>query len=262
MEYSQAALQQAVERRLLIDRFDSWIFDSIQPHIGRRVLEIGCGAGNLTGHMLDRDVVVALDLSQDNVTTVSQRFVEHRNVIPVLGNAADPRILDLASHNFDTVVSLNVLEHVEDDVLALTYVRKLLSPGGKLVLIVPAHQALYGTMDSSIGHYRRYSLDDVAARFSQAGLRLRYSRYMNPVGALGWFVNGRILRREVAPEGQLKLFNVLVPLITAVDGAVRWPFGLSVLAIGEAPGRVDATAPQSPSTVERIALNQTSTLRN
>lgn len=236
MEFNQAALQEAVERRLLIDRFDSWIFETITPHIGQRVLEIGCGAGNLTGHLVDREQVVALDLSATNVRTVSDRFAEYPNVRAVVGDGADDSLLQLRDYRFDTIVSLNVLEHIEDDARTLCLWQQLLTPGGTLVLIVPAHQRLYGTMDSSIGHYRRYNLADVSSKFDAAGLRMRFGRYMNPVGAFGWFVNGRILKREVAPAGQLKLFNSLVPVITGIDGMLRWPFGLSVLSIGEAVG--------------------------
>jgi SAM-dependent methyltransferase len=233
VQYSQTALQQAVERRLLINRFDSWIFDRIAPYIGSRVLEIGCGAGNLTRHLLDRDLVVGVDISAQNVDAVRNRYAEYSNLHVVVADAADRSILDLRHHQFDTIISLNVLEHIEEDVRALGFARQLLTPGGRLILIVPAHQRLYGTMDTSIGHYRRYSLAGVDSKFAQAGLQVISHRYLNPVGAVGWFVNGRILRRQVAPEGQLKLFNTLVPLITAVDGAIRWPFGLSVLAVGK-----------------------------
>lgn len=231
MQYDEEALQQVRETRLLIDRCDAWLFETVEPLLGQRILEIGCGLGNLTKHLLDRELVVGVDVDQGSVDHVETEFGMRDNIKAFRYDASDPAILELKSFQFDTAVSLNVFEHIENDVAALQNVHDLLEPGGRLVLIVPAHMFLYGTMDSSIGHYRRYEIEELTRKLASVGLTVEQQDYINPIGALGWLVNGRLLRREVPPVGQLKLFNRIMPLVNATERVIKVPFGLSVLSV-------------------------------
>lgn len=233
MNFDEAALQEVRERRLLIDRCDGWLFGLIEPFVGRRVLEVGCGLGNLTRCLLDRELVVGIDISEASVAHVNLTYGDHPNVHAVRCDVTSPALLSLKLHRFDTAVSLNVLEHIEDDVLALERICEVLVPSGRLILIVPAHPCLYGTMDRSIGHFRRYSDGELACKLRQAGFEVRTQRYVNIIGALGWFVNGRILRRQVPPDAQLRLFNRLMPLVMAFEGRLKTPFGLSLASVSE-----------------------------
>ena len=235
MNYDEAALQKVRELRLLIDRCDAWLFDLIQPFLGQRILEIGCGLGNLLKLLTDRALVFGTDISEESVTYVKHELGQRSNIDAAVLDVTDPSFLQLRSFRFDTVVSLNVFEHIEDDTLALKHVFEVLAPGGKLVLIVPAHQWLYGPMDSSIGHYRRYTVDKLAAKLQRTGFRVCSQRYVNPIGAFGWFVNGRILRRTIPPVAQLNTFNKIMPLISTIDRYVDSPFGLSVVSVSERP---------------------------
>ena len=235
MNYDEAALQKVRELRLLIDRCDAWLFDLIQPFLGQRILEIGCGLGNLLKLLTDRALVFGTDISEESVTYVKHELGQRSNIDAAVLDVTDPSFLQLRSFRFDTVVSLNVFEHIEDDTLALKHVFEVLAPGGKLVLIVPAHQWLYGPMDSSIGHYRRYTVDKLAAKLQRTGFRVCSQRYVNPIGAFGWFVNGRILRRTIPPVAQLSTFNKIMPLISTIDRYVDSPFGLSVVSVSERP---------------------------
>jgi len=227
----ETALQEVRERRLLIDRCDDWLFAEVAPFVGQRVLEVGCGLGNLTSHLLDKELVVAVDLDTDSVKHVSERFLEYANVHAFTCDITDPAVLWLERFGFDTVISLNVLEHIENDGLALRHIWHLLRPGGRLVLIVPSHSWLYGTMDSAIGHHRRYSKRDMEQKLRATDFRVESHRYMNSLGALGWFVNGRILRQNVPPKDQLKVFNLLVPFVRTVEHMVPPFFGISLLSI-------------------------------
>lgn len=231
MKFDEAALQEVRETRLLINKCDAWLFDTIRPFLGQRILELGCGLGNLIQHLLDRDLIVGIDVDQNSVDYVNATYSQKGSVSAFKYDASASNLLELKRHNFDTVVSLNVLEHIEDDWTTFQHIHDVLSPGGRLVLIVPAHMFLYGDMDRSIGHYRRYTLLDLQTKLKAAGLRVEQQRYINPIGALGWFVNGRLLRRKVPPVGQLKLFNTLMPLVIAAEQIARVPFGLSVLSV-------------------------------
>jgi SAM-dependent methyltransferase len=225
------ALQQVRERRFLINRFDEWIYDEISPYLGQRVLEIGCGLGNLMRLLLDRELVVGIDPDRDSINHLRLAYNDRTNLQAHPLDICDPKVLELKASHFDTVVSLNVFEHIEDDVGALRHIRELLEPGGHLVLIVPAHSWLYGTMDSSIGHYRRYDKALMNDKLAQAGFVPVVQKYLNVLGMLGWFVNGRILRQRVPPSDQLRLFNLIVPMLRAVERRYLPPVGLSLMSV-------------------------------
>mgnify|MGYP001446091496 CR=1 FL=1 len=228
------AMQQVRERRFLINRLDEWVYDLITPYLGNRILEVGCGMGNLVRALLARELVVGIDLEPKVISHLRQAYCDQPNVQFHSVDISDPRVLELASYSFDTIVSLNVLEHVEDDLLALTHMRQLIGPAGNLVLIVPAHSWLYGTMDRSIGHHRRYDKATMAEKLAEAGLEAIMQTYMNSLGALGWFVNGRILRQTVPPSGQLKLFNLITPVLRAVERVLPVPVGISLVTVARA----------------------------
>ena len=235
MNYDEEALQLVRERRLLIDRCDKCLFDTIEPFIGERVIEIGCGMGNLIAHLTDCELVIGIDPSQESVDYVTGQYRAHTNVHALCMDVLDTAFRGLAQLRLDTAVSLNVFEHIERDDVAIQQVFEVLKPGGVFVLIVPAHQMLYGPMDSSIGHYRRYSIGEANRKLTKAGFEIVQQRYMNPIGALGWFTNGRILRRRVPPVDQLTLFNSIMPIVTLVDRIPYVPFGLTVLSVARRP---------------------------
>ncbi|MCZ7547443.1 MAG: class I SAM-dependent methyltransferase [Anaerolineae bacterium] len=225
------ALETVRRQRLLLTALDAWLLEQVRPYLGQRILEVGCGHSNLTAPLLrGRELVVATDQDAASVAKVRARFPDAANLVTHTADITDPAVLDLARYRLDTVVCLNVLEHIEDDITALAHMRDLLTEG-YLIVIVPALRALYGTIDRAIGHYRRYAKADLRRLIERVGLRVVALHYTNPLGALGWFVNARILRRRVPPAGQLKLFNALVPALAWFERHVRLPFGLSVLSV-------------------------------
>jgi SAM-dependent methyltransferase len=134
----------------------------------------------------------------------------------------------------DTVICLNVLEHVRDDMLSLASVHRLLQPGGRLVLLVPAMPSLYGTLDRALGHFRRYTAAELRHVFAAAGFRLRHLEYFNLAGVPGWWLTGRVLKRTLIPTGSLRLYDALVPLFR-LERFLPWRLGQSLIAIGERP---------------------------
>ena len=235
MNYDESALQIVREDRLLINRYDDWLFDEFKPYVGRRILEVGCGLGNLLIHFTDRELVVGIEPSDDVVRQVRDRFAQYPNIVVMSLGITDSQVLELADKQLDTVISLNVFEHIEDDILALKNTFHLLRPGGKLILIVPAHQQLYGQIDRSIGHYRRYTKTSMKFTVEQAGFTILTQKYINILGALGWWVNSRLLQRHVPPSGQLRLFNSLVPALRWFEKIIPTPFGISLLTVALKP---------------------------
>jgi SAM-dependent methyltransferase len=133
---------------------------------------------------------------------------------------------------YDTVVCLNVLEHIEDDLAALHNMRSLLKPGGRLLLYVPANPRLYCKIDRGVGHYRRYVLEDLTSKLRKSGFRVPHSRYHNILGAIGWWINGKVLGKKAIGAVDVGGFDLLMPLVKAQD-RLDSRFALSILAIGE-----------------------------
>jgi len=233
MLYDEAALQNVRETRLLIDRYDKWIFGEFKPYLGRKVVEVGCGLGNQLRLLTDRDFVMGIEPFADVVEQTRTKFRQFSNIEIQQHSITEESVLSLAHHKFDTAISLNVFEHIDDDELAMRNTRVLLRKGGTFILIVPAHMSLYGEMDKSIGHYRRYDKDMMASKMKRAGFNVISQKYLNMVGALGWGVNGRLLKKKVPPTGQLKILNALVPALRTVEGTFGAPFGISLMCIAE-----------------------------
>jgi SAM-dependent methyltransferase len=212
-------------------RYNRWMFERLHRWIGRSVLEIGSGIGNLSAFLVDRERLVLTDTREEYLGRLRRRFADRPNVsVARLYLPDDDRAV--AGQRFDTVICLNVLEHVDDDISALHAIRRLLGPGGRLVLLVPALQALYGTIDRALGHHRRYNRGGLADLLRATGFKLAHIEYFNLAGIPGWWWAGRVLRRDTIPGGSLKLYDALVPLFR-LERFIPWRVGQSLIAIGE-----------------------------
>lgn len=220
-----------LERMSGAEAFNRWMFDRIAPWIGERVLEIGSGIGNMSQFFADRERVVLTDTEQAYRDYLQQRFGHRPNVqIVDLELPALPPTLE--RNAFDTIVCLNVLEHIPDDRASLAAMRELLRPGGRLVLLVPALPALYGSLDEALGHQRRYTPRLLRERYAEAGLSMRRLEWFNLAGMPGWWFVGRVLKRRLIPTGSLALYDRLVPLFR-LETLLPWRVGQSLIAIGE-----------------------------
>jgi SAM-dependent methyltransferase len=209
-------------------RFNNWVFDSFAKALRGRVLEIGCGTGNFStliagaGH-----AVTAIDIQEPYVETARQRLAPFPGCAAI---CADATRLDLAER-FDTVVLLDVLEHIENDREFLVRLGAGLATGGNLVLKVPAGHWLYSQMDRAIGHHRRYDRSGLRQVLESAGYEPVSVTAINLFGIFGWWLNGKLLGRTIPPGEQLGLFERLVPAFRTVEQTLHTPWGLSFVAI-------------------------------
>jgi SAM-dependent methyltransferase len=144
---------------------------------------------------------------------VRNRFLHHDNIVVQSIDWERPDLEALRARRFDTVLCLNVLEHIERDDDALATFAALLPPDGRLVIQVPAMHALYGDIDRAIGHYRRYEREELVAKLERHGFVIDECRYFNLPGVLGWYLNSRLLRRRTLPGMQARAASALVPLL-------------------------------------------------
>lgn len=202
--------------------------------LGQRIVEVGCGIGNFTRMIADRELVVGIDIEEACIAAHRRHFAGQENVQSMVLDAMHPDFALLKERRPDSVVCLNVLEHIEDDLGTLRAFAGILPKGGKAVLMVPAFMALYGPIDKHLGHYRRYTLASFEETAAKAGFAAPVLRYMNAVGFFGWWANAKILKREEQSEGQIDLFDrTIVPLLEKLEGAIAPPFGQSVFAVIE-----------------------------
>jgi SAM-dependent methyltransferase len=213
-------------------RYFQWQYQLAEPHIGRRVLEVGCGIGNVTKLLLDRELVVGIDVEERCVTERARRFSTHAHVVTRMIDVVDPDLMSLAHHRFDTVLCMNVLEHIRDDRKALEHMHGVLDPGGTVILIVPAFESLFGPIDVKLGHYRRYSRRQVAGLARAVGFECAVLRYMNMVGMVGWWFNARVLRRDEQSDAQIRFFDSwIVPILSRTERVVHPICGQNVFAV-------------------------------
>jgi glycosyltransferase involved in cell wall biosynthesis len=212
-------------------RFNRWMADTIRPYVGQRVLEIGAGIGNLTRMLIPRrKYYVAADIDAEHLARLHTRF-QHRPNLKVrhcdLSDAAD---FEEFAGAMDSIVCLNVLEHVEDDMQGLRNMHRALQPGGRAIVLVPHGQEIFGTLDTALGHYRRYSHQELRTKMEQAGFRVERILDFNRISRPAWYATGRILKRSHLSRLQLGVFDRLVWLWRRIDGRLPWP-PTSIIAV-------------------------------
>lgn len=218
------------------DRFNDEVWSRVQAFIGSEILEVGMGIGIFTEKLLTRGKVFGVEIVPEFLEEARRRLGARPGLEYLVADIGAPEPPDsLRGRAFDTIVCMNVLEHIKDDRGTLSRFRGLLKPKGKLVLVVPAHQWLFNPLDSHDGHFRRYERADLNEKLKTAGFNVVHESTFNLFGIFGWFLNGTLLRRKDLPAGQMGLFNKVAPLLFWLENLLGPPVGLSLLAVGEKP---------------------------
>jgi glycosyltransferase involved in cell wall biosynthesis/phospholipid N-methyltransferase len=225
-------------------RFNSWMADTIRPYCGRRVLEIGSGTGNLTRRLIPRDQYVASDINPLYLQTLTSLTKDRPYLDVTLTDVTHGESFPEIPGGFDTVVCLNVIEHVDDDTGALANIRKVLSPDGKAIVLVPYGPDVFGTLDEVLGHKRRYTEETLRRVADDVGLEVQEILRFNRIGFPAWWLNGKLLRRRSFGLFQIMALNALTPIFRRVDKALPFP-PLSLIAICKNGRATPAAAPGS-----------------
>lgn len=229
-------LAETLETLSRIHHYHRWIFDQFRETLGSFVLEIGSGIGNLTQLLLETPnrQVWATDVVPTFLDYLKRRFPDESRLHVRLHDACQVFMTEKGLP-VDSVLCVNVLEHVENDAVALKAMYDSLAPGGFLNLLVPAIPSIYGTIDREIGHYRRYRKRELMDKLVSAGFRIEKLYGFNPVGIFGWWLQGRVLKRKTLSPGQTLLFDRLVPILRRLPFQSRAPIGISWIAIARRP---------------------------
>lgn len=211
--------------------YNRWIFKIIEPFLGKRIIDIGCSIGNITRFFITAELVIGVDVDKTALEIATQRCAHLCDFRTFVLNGAGNHILALKAEDIDTIVCLNVLEHLQDDGAALHAFHEVLVSQGHLILLVPALKWLYGSMDVADNHYRRYSKRDLQAKVRKAGFEVETILYFNLLGTIGWYLNGRVLNRTILPANQLSLYDKIVPIAKRLEAVRRPPVGQSLILV-------------------------------
>lgn len=209
----------------------SWLARKLRPHTGDEVLEVGAGIGNITGRLMSRRMLyVAAEKDPLHLHALRNRFLRTPNVAVRRIDPEVPEDLAGLENSFDTVLCLNVLEYLDDPGRVLDSLRATLKPNGVLVALVPNVARLYGTLDRSLGHKRRYSAADMRQLLESHGFAVETVDSFNKAASLPWWAYSRFFSSRNISKLVLKIFDKSVWLWRRVDVLMPWP-GLSLIVV-------------------------------
>jgi ubiquinone/menaquinone biosynthesis C-methylase UbiE len=235
-EASTTAQYTMLDQQLMqkAERYFAWQAGLVLRETGQRVIEVGCGTGNFTRHLLDREMVMGLDVVEECVSQLRERLGNPGNVSAQVLDVQDREFLELKQARPDTILCLNVLEHIRDHRIALEHMHGVLAEGGRAIFLLPAFESLYGPIDENLGHFRRYSKSSWRTLVEAEGFRVKISRYFNFPGFFGWWANAKLFKKERQSAAQIEFFDSkVVPVISRVESWMEPPVGQSIFTVLE-----------------------------
>lgn len=235
---TQPDLTESLKKRQKINRYSKWMYNNFKCYIGKRVLDIGSGTGNMISFYMNRcEKIVATDIFPDEIQYMEERF-KTNNVECITFNISSDNIDKLKDYFFDTVTCINVLEHIEDDINAVAKMKDIVGEKGKIIILVPAVSTAYGTVDKACGHFRRYDKGDLEKIADTLELRIILNKYMNPLGLIPWIIKGKIQKKESTFSDDLDnkssfIYNFASGILESIERIVKVPFGISQIVVFE-----------------------------
>jgi len=221
------------------DNYNNWQYEQFKRYVGKEVLEVGCGLGNITQYLIhNMDFLLGTDIKPEAIDFVKQRFQDdfHEDRFAVKCIDIFSEELNVPQH-FDTIICSNVLEHIEDDLGAMKICHQILSEKkGYFLLLVPAHQFIYGTLDEESGHVKRYSKKEIIELAEWSNFEVVDLYLFNFVGAVGWYINYCLLKRRNTnneeSSAQMSFFDKLcVKPLKLMESLIKPIIGISYIAI-------------------------------
>ncbi len=208
--------------------YNRWVEGQFYKYLSGNILEVGCGIANFSQYLSKYGKLTAIDINREYIKQAKKKA--GIDVRVGFGDIENGQYF-FKERNFNTVVCINVLEHINNDKKALKNIAELLLPKGYLVLLVPAGKFLYNLIDRSIGHFRRYEKNELLLQLEEADFEIVKSKRLNFLGALGWFISGRVFKDSSVGEGKIRIFNLIAPLFLKIESIIEPPVGTSILII-------------------------------
>lgn len=221
-----------------ISRYSEWMYHTYEKYIGKKVFDVGAGLGRMAQFYVDRcEKAVATDIFPEQVDFMNERFRDKKQFQAVLLDITQDDIKTY-QNSFDTVVCINVLEHIEDDLMAVAAMKSLLIEGGRLIIFVPALQSLYCAFDRNVSHYRRYERGRLKRLAEANEMTVLKNIYFNFMGIFPYYWKGK--KKNVSAnesfssnldEKNSKLFNFATAILEPIERTIAPPIGISELIV-------------------------------
>lgn len=210
--------------------YNRWIVGKFDKYLKGKILEVGCGIGNFTKILTNYGEVFAVDIDRYYIAEAGKAVGGRVKVqLGDIGKSTD----FFNGQKFDSIICLNVLEHIKEDKRALKNLYYLLNKEGILVLLVPAHDFLFGKIDKSLGHYRRYDKAKLNKLVTNIGFKIINERIMNMLGGIGWWFSSKLFANSKVDKNKIKIFNLLAPIILPIEDMIEPPIGTSILMVAQ-----------------------------
>jgi len=215
------------------NKFNKWMYETIKPFVSGSILEIGSGVGNISQFFLHEQKHIYLSDIRNNYRVIIQNKFSLDDTRVINIDIVHPEFCNIYYEfigKFDSIFCLNVIEHIEDDALAIKNMMMLLKNNGRLTVLVPAYKNLYNGIDISLEHYRRYNKTTLLKLMLNQGMLVK-SFYFNAAGIIAWWISGKLLRNNTIHEGKMSLFNFFVPIFKLIDKLLFKKVGLSLVCV-------------------------------
>jgi len=213
--------------------YRDWQFRMVEPFLGKRVLEVGGGIGNFTPQLAsDGRNVTSLEPNEFCHDQLVEKTRDNPDITVLRATVETLDSVLTRDERFDSVVMMNVLEHIKDDRAVLMELKRRLAPGGRIVVLVPAGPWAFGRTDERLGHYRRYAKGYSRELSKAAGLTVEFMRYYNFIGIWAWWWNAKMGKLEGQSDAQIRVFDHwIVPLLSRIERFISPPVGQSILIV-------------------------------
>ncbi len=210
----------------------SWIMEAFAPHVRGRVIEYGAGVGTISQRLAPlAETLTLVEPSPNLIDRLQARFADSAKVT-VTADSLEAHVAQLSPGSVDTIVMVNVLEHIADDRAALRHLMTALKPGGHLLLFVPALQFLMSRLDRDLGHFRRYHRPELVTKVEDSGAAVLDCRYIDLLGVGPWFLLNTLLGATSFNPALVTLNDrYAVALTRRIEAAVGAPFGKNLILV-------------------------------
>ncbi|MBN2612984.1 MAG: class I SAM-dependent methyltransferase [Bacteroidales bacterium] len=210
--------------------YPKWIISEFKPYIGQHVAEVGAGSGNITALLTEHvEKLVAFEPSENMFPLLKKRFGKV-DKITAINNYFGNEYLNF-KECFDSLLYVNVLEHIKDDRQEIDFVYKALKPGGYLLVFVPALPFLYGEFDKNVGHYRRYTKKSIIRLVQNSGFKIARLKYFDFAGIIPWYITFVLLKSPMTNLNVGLYDKIVVPVARRIEKFLTPPIGKNLLLV-------------------------------
>ncbi len=219
--------------------YHQWILQIFSPFIGTRIVEVGAGTGSFSEMLLRKNIesMSMVEPSAEMYKTLGERMSGLKTGVQI--ETYNSIFINIAEHikssqQPDSIVYVNVLEHIADDVAELRAVRRALSTNGRVFIFVPALRWLFGSFDRQIGHFRRYTKAELEDKCRQCGFKILESRYFDFAGIVPWWIKYRLLKSNTMEAGLVTAYDkYFIPVAKMIESRINFPIGKNIILIAE-----------------------------